>query len=355
MARLPHLLILLLLTAIPLAAQSKAKQKPAVAKRPFYRAAQVSQGKPYYRPIQPPANAAQLNKALTKAIGGAKADILIARAKYYLAAGLEDSARREFDRALLADPEDVAVLIRVATQITSRRLKDGCKNVITMSSNYLAKHPNNDAVLNERAKAKSCLGDPQGAFDDVSLASTMAPQNRSYWYDKLNYLRIFKNTDNAEVLYQKVIDELEAQMPATPPSRYSYQVFPKNILALAFAERAAFHKKIGNKEAELADLGRAVEIFPLNYLLTRAYAYRERKMYAEAVSDIERAIDLTRSENMFPMRTLPEIYWLRADIFVLMGKFNEAIADYKTVNSLRPNVSAIIEAKIAAVKEMMNK
>ena len=85
MARLPHLLILLLLTAIPLAAQSKAKQKPAVAKRPFYRAAQVSQGKPYYRPIQPPANAAQLNKALTKAIGGAKADILIARAKYYLA------------------------------------------------------------------------------------------------------------------------------------------------------------------------------------------------------------------------------------------------------------------------------
>lgn len=176
MTRLPHLLIILLLATIPLAAQSKAKQKPAVAKRPFYKTTQISQGKPYYRPIQPPANAAQLNKALITAIGGAKADILITRAKYYLAAGLEDSARREFDRALLIDPEDGAVLIRIATEITGYGIKDGCKNVIAMSSDYLAKHPKNDAVLNERARAKSCLGDFDGAFDDVSMASTLAPK-----------------------------------------------------------------------------------------------------------------------------------------------------------------------------------
>ncbi|MEQ1606529.1 MAG: hypothetical protein ABL999_16840 [Pyrinomonadaceae bacterium] len=355
MTRLPHLLIVLLLTAIPLAAQSKAKQKPPVAKRPFYRATQINQGKPFYRPILPPTNAAELNKRLTKAIGAEKSDILIARANYYIAAGLDDSARREFDRALLVDPDDGAVFIRIASQITAYRLKDGCKNVITMSSDYLAKHPNNDAVLYERAKAKSCLGDFEGAFDDVSLASTFAPQNRSYWSVKLNYLKKFENTDYAELLYQKLIDELEALMAAAPPSRYPYPAFPKDMLALAYIERAFFHKKLGNKDAELADFSRAVDLIPSYYLRMRAYAYKEHKMYPEAVADLDRAIYLVTVENQLQLRDFPEHYWLRADIFVLMGKFNEAIADYKTFLSLSPYRSAIIEPKIAAVKEMMNK
>lgn len=355
MTRLPYLLILILLTAIPLAAQSKAKQKPAVAKRPFYKPEQSSRPKPYYRPIQPPANAAQLNKALTMAIGGTKADILITRAKYYLAAGLEDSARREFDRALLIDPEDGTVLIRIATEITSYGIKDGCKNVIAMSSDYLAKHPKSDKVLDKRAKAKSCIGDFDGAFDDVSMASTIAPQNRYYWLDKLNYVNRFKNTDHAELLYQRLIDELEALMAASPPSPYSYPVFPKDMLALAYVERARFYEKLGNKDAELADFDRAVDLIPSYYLRRRAIAYKQHKMYTEAVADLDRAIYLVAVEKQLRMRDFPELYWIRADVFVLMGKFNEAIADYKTFISLSPYRAAIIETKIAAVKEMMNK
>lgn len=144
-------------------------------------------------------------------------------------------------------------------------------------------------------------------------------------------------------------------MAVAPPSRYPYPVFPKDILAFAYVELAFFHKRLGNKDAELADLGRAVDIMPSYYLRMRAIAYKQYEMYAEAVADLDRAIYLATVEKHLQIRDFPELYWIRADIFVLMGKFNEAIADYKTFISLSPYRAAIIEKKVAAVKEMMNK
>lgn len=341
MTRLPHLLILLLLTAIPLAGQSRAKPKPSNPKRPFYHPKQSPQGKPFYRWIEPPANAAQLNKALITGIGIDKANILITRANHYLAAGLEDSARREFDRALEVDPESEAVITRVAGLITGSGIARRCERVLEIASSYLSKHPGSDAVLVQRAKAKKCLSDLEGSFDDLIAALEVAPNSISYLSQLMNLPSREAKTAREFAIYQKVIDYLSARVAAEQTSRnISYL---KSGLANVFLGRSYAYGKIGNKEAAIADATRSVELWPFN-LSFRSGIYEKYEMYDEAIADMTSYIAYLKRPDFLRRQTnFWQEYWMRASLLAKDGRYSEAIADYEKALEQNPKIGGITE------------
>ena len=334
MTRLPHLLILLLLTAIPLAGQSRAKPKPSNPKRPFYHPKQSPQGKPFYRWIEPPANAAQLNKALITGIGIDKANILITRANHYLAAGLEDSARREFDRALEVDPESEAVITRVAGLITGSGIARRCERVLEIASGYLSKHPGSDAVLVQRAKAKKCLGDLEGSFDDLIAALEVAPNSISYLSQLMNLPSREAKTAREFAIYQKVIDYLSARVAAEQTSRnISYL---KSGLSNVFLGRSYAYGKLGNKDSQLSDMNSSVELWREN-LAFRSRIYENYEMYDEAIADMTAYIAYLKSpENSRPQKNFEREFLIRASIFAKAGRISEAIADYERILETNP-------------------
>lgn len=339
MSRIPYLLIVLLVAAIPLAAQSKVKQKQITAKRPFYKTEQPRPGKPFYRLIEPPKNVARLNKALITATGIDRANILITRANYYQAAGLEDSARRELDRALNADPESEAVIILVAGLITGSGMPERCEGVEQIASSYLSKHPKSDAVLAQRAKAKKCLGRVDDAFEDLMIALEIAPTNISYLSALMNLPFQVADREKELAIYQKVIDYLLGRVAAEQPSRSNSYI--KNGLAGVFLTRSHLYGKLGDRGAELADATRSVELGPYN-LGFRSRIYEKYEMYDEAIADMTSYIAYLQSPDYSrrPMNLWQE-YWIRASLFAKSGRFSEAIGDYEKSLKANPKNTSI--------------
>ncbi len=351
MKRLAYLLIVLSLNAIPIAAQSKAKIKPAVDGRPFYRIDQSSQRKPSYRTIPPPANAAQLNAALMKAVGVDRAELLVRLAKYYLAAGLDDSARREFNRALDIDSGNEILVTDVVRLINNTGIIEQCENAAKLASDFLNNHGKNEGLLIERAKARACARRFEDAFDDISTVIETNNRNRNYRSMRESYLLRFANQDYALATRQRIIDDLEKLTSTTPSS--AGEKFPIDILLNEYLSRARYYDYHQKFDLELADLNRAVEIFPDFALMPRATLYRKMNRYAEALADLNRGIDLLTKRNgdLFTYG----LFYERAEIFVILGRYDEAIADYQKCMSIYPRTAAYYEAKISRAKQMINK
>lgn len=351
MLRLPYLLIVLLVAAIPLAAQSKTRTQPRSVKRPFYRPPQVKLSQPYYRPIQPATNGAQLNKRLLKAFGTEKAAVLIARAKYYLAAGLDENAGREFARALNIDADNETLVANVTSLITTTGIVEQCGNAARLASDYLNNHPKSLILLIEKAKARSCAGRFEEAFDDISTVIETDNLNRNFRSQRESYLLRFTNRDYALATRQRIIDDLEKLNAIAPSS--SSEKFPVDILMNEYLRRARYYDYLEKFDLELADLNRAVEIFPEFALMPRATFFRKQKSYAEAIADLDRGIVLLTKRNGDLFTT--SMFEQRAEIFIMLGRYDDAIADYQKCLSISPRRAVYYEAKISQTKEMINK
>lgn len=114
--------------------------------------------------------------------------------------------------------------------------------------------------------------------------------------------------------------------------------------AAAYVARAYCHGQAGSLNAARKDLDAAISINAKDAVLyrERAMVLAEQKMYAEAIRDFSRSIDL-----MKPTRS-SDLYVMRGDAYIAQGAYERAIEDYgQAVHATKENAEKLFSSKLS--------
>ncbi|MEZ5429246.1 MAG: tetratricopeptide repeat protein [Pyrinomonadaceae bacterium] len=219
-----------------------------------------------------------------------------------------------------------------------------CRTALTVIDPFLAQNPTHAAAYYARARVKNCLEDFAGAMEDNDQAIALDPFNEMYKAGRANLLARQSKTEESVSAYEEVIRELEFKLSIAKNDGGSERIKPR--LAQTYIARSRLFAKGGDLKAAFADLDRAVEVWPEMYThQTRARAYKWQKMYGEALADYAEAIRL-QPKN-------PGLYLERGDIYFLMEKYPQALADYEKAADSEGRIKEIADQKIRRTKEKL--
>jgi tetratricopeptide (TPR) repeat protein len=161
--------------------------------------------------------------------------------------------------------------------------------------------PDNRTYLIERGRATEV---PEVAIEDFTKAIVMRPNDPHIYIDRAKAYTKAAEYDSALADYQKAID-----LKPNEPEFYR--------------QRGAFFRiYLEDTDRALADLNKVIKLDPddISTFKTRWQIFRNKKNYAKAVE--EQTVFVR--DSPFGFIALME----RAETYVAMGKFSEAIADY---------------------------
>lgn len=114
--------------------------------------------------------------------------------------------------------------------------------------------------------------------------------------------------------------------------------------AAAYAARAYCRAQAGSLKGAREDLDAAISITPkeANLYRERAIVFTDLKMYAEAVNDLSRSIDLIK-----PARS-SDLHVMRGDAHLARGEYERAIEDYgRAIQITKDNAEKIFKTKLS--------
>jgi tetratricopeptide (TPR) repeat protein len=283
--------------------------------------------------------AAEMSKAIE--IEPANAKLYIQRARFYQFAKDEKSFYKDVDQALKLDADNEMIVMTASRLLLDTGNTSKCEEVMSLISAYISKHSQSDVAYDMRFRAKTCTGDITGAYNDVSTAMELNPQNVGYRTNRANLLSRLGDSKQALELFQLLINSLESKIAVLEKGHDKTQ--PNNELAMTYLSRAKIHERNGDEDLAIADLTKAVELVPNDiFFRARAFAYKKSGKFPEAIADLTKAI----YENSFG-----GLYAESAEIYILVGKYDDAIADYKECIKLIPSLKDRIEQRITTTKQ----
>lgn len=209
---------------------------------------------------------------------------------------------------------------------------------------FILKIPTSGEAYYARSQARWRLGDITGAFDDILTAIELNPNKTTYYSSRLVFfLQICDSKSDLEI-FKRVVAFLE-DISATAKTENDRTILKRDLTKI-YLSRAGIFENNKDIDSLIADLTRAVELTPADYIFRRrAQVYHKNLRFAEAVADYTEAIRV--SENAFGL------YLERGDVLLDAEKYDEALLDYEQALNLTRQFKSFVEKKIDLVKEKM--
>jgi hypothetical protein len=290
--------------------------------------------------------AVEVGKAI--ALEPTNAELYLTRANYHLIAKEWAGLRADVAKAWQLEASEMT--IGRASRLLDTGFEEDCRMMLAMATTFLEKNSQSDKAYEARFRAKTCLGDTAGAFNDISMAAELAPDHPTH---KVNVGRMISRFgDHAEAirlqtgLINRKTDELAAADPKNKDR------IKRELWGLLMG-RVSLYERQNNYESALADVNSILELrlhAESALLRFRAKFHSRNKRHDAALADINSAIE-KRADNKYADRDLA--FWERADLLVAAGRLAEAIEAYEETRRIMPGNDAPLEARIAAVRKQM--
>lgn len=303
--------------------------------------------KPVYIEDKIDAEIADITKALE--LEPNNSDLYLKRAYSYRLKHAAELVSSDVIKALDINPRDISVQLRAVRLLFD---VERCEQALAIINSTIADNPKNDEAFDLRFRVKTCLGDTTGALDDINKSLSLNPQSSMHRTNQALTLQKLGETNKAAENFDQLINLLEQKLKNANEKEGKNWVQKEEIekfkreLSMTYISRSKTFADNKNFEAMFADLNRAVEVNPMHYTYrTRAKAYKWRGMYAEAITDLTKAIELDNEDAGLLMD--------RGEVYFLMQKFPEAITDYEQVVKLDRGLEQIAEKRIFSAKQKM--
>src|SRR5215203_677647 len=229
---------------------------------------------------------AEVNKAIV--IEPNNADLYLTRANFYWDSDKASEVLKDAQKAAALSPTDRKFLYFAALVV---HRSQQYKEALTIADQLIALGDVDRFGWSLRIQIKMQLKDFVGAFDDVTTALELFPNENMFKQNQATLIRLTGDSDKALEIYNKVIASSEKRLPKTKNEGEKAQII-RDLTDFLFS-RAGFYLSKSNLEPAQADLIKAVDYAPTdtNYY-RRAKIYHELKMYVEAIADLTRALEV---------------------------------------------------------------
>lgn len=301
---------------------------------------QNDSNKPYYAEDKLDADIVEITKAIR--LEPNNPQLYLKRANLYRLRRDAEAVSGDVGKAIGISPNDLSIQFTAVYLLYE--LPGRCEQALAIINTTIANNPKSDEAFEWRFRVKTCLGDLVGALDDINTAISLNPQKSIYKHNQALLQQKLAQTDKALENFNQLIASLEQKLKAAKDANEKENL--KRELMMTYFSRSRIFAKNENFDAMFADLNRAVEVHPIHYAYrTRAKAYKWREMYAEAVADLTRALELDAEDADLLMN--------RGDVYFLMRKFPEAIADYGQILKINRGMERLAESRIVLAKQKM--
>lgn len=312
------------------------------------------------------------------------------RSELHLMKGEMDAALADLDKGLLLDSEMTEAY---AARGGLRLMTGNMKGALSDLDNAIARGDRTDRNYGMRGNAKLILNDATGALADFNTAISMNGNGPGNYLGRAAARSQLEDEAGALADYTSVIDAFEQkEREGTAPDEATRKVRANDMnspmiagpvktkpgdskvttttqllvtmnpeaeatmtaeemeylpnVAGAYSNRAQMHSKKGDFEAAMADINKAIAIYPdFGSYSTRGRIWKERGDLKSALADFSKSLEL-QPQNAFN-------YVGRAEVFMLMGKDAEAEKDYKRCLELDPGLAATVTSNRAAAKKQL--
>lgn len=285
--------------------------------------------------------AAEIGKAIE--LEPNNADLYLKRAQFYWLAKNDEALLSDVQRAVSINPTDKMNLYSGAMLL---QRSGNYREALKTANNLFALGEPDYSAWQLMIQIKTHLEDFIGAFEDASTAMEMFPDEAVFKQNQANLIRLLGNSDKAIELYTSLIPAYDKKLNAEKDEHKKERL--RNDLTQFLFSRARIYFENFKKDLAFADLNRAVEILPIDRIYyQRARHYLMFKMYAEALHDLNKAIELGDKNAGF------NFFLDRGDVFFRMGKYTEAIQDYERVIKLQDSLTEPMQRRIAQANQKL--
>ncbi len=190
-----------------------------------------------------------------------------------------------------------------------------------------------------RGNLKDILEDHHGAVDDFTKALKISPGDSASYLNRARAYLKLRQYEIAVYDYNKVLDE-----------DLDYQLAYWDYVSAYVDRGKARLQNLGDSKIAIDDFNKAIEIDPncLHAYLHRSRSYREQEKYEEAISDLNKSLELYTEfgdlERDPDLPTNSDIYWERGILKDSKGAWEEAIEDFELALQLNPNNPYILNS-----------
>lgn len=293
--------------------------------------------------------AAEVGHAI--AIEPANIKLYLTRAGYRLTAREFAGVREDVAKAWQLDPNREETL-HLGSHLLDTGIEEDCRTMLAMADAFLEKNPASDRAFEARFRAKTCLGDTAGAFNDISMAAELNPDHPTHWMNVGRMISRFGNTVEAIRLQTALVDKKSAELSA---SDAKHRLRLSHELRVLLMGRSQLYQRNKEYELGLADVNRVVELFPTSgSLLYRARFYSHSDRHDEAIAEIDKILRMADKGQEKPEQKVSwkyNLYLERASILTAAGKIAGAIADIEAAIRLLPANRQQLETRIANLRK----
>lgn len=285
---------------------------------------------------------AEISKAIAFEPGNA--DLYITRAEYNFLLEKKTDVLNDAQKAVSLAPTDKKILY-FSAQIL--RQSGQYEQALKISDSHIALGDADRFAWGLRVSIKTHLKDFIGAFEDATAAAEIFPQDSIFKQNQANLIRLMGDSDKALEMYNKQIAALETRFNKTKDANEKTQL-KRDLISFLFSRSGILFSKLENEQAK-SDLIKAIEYEPTesNYF-RRAKSYRQQKMYAESVADLNKVVGMN---GQFDKAVL---FIERGDVLYSMQKYAEAIADYERALKLdETHLKDLMQNRIKLAKQKM--
>jgi len=336
----------------------------------------ASRGSVYVRTDRYDQAIADLNRAVE--LDPDKASVFVSRGLAYLATGRFEEALADFGRAVELDSADIDVRLLLGITYSLLGRSDDAltdlDHVIDIAQDFNMAWVSRGLVRHLLERDDEALADLDRAveLDPDNLmayaARGMAYQNMGRYEDALADLDRAVQLDPDNTLARLGVEfrigreDADQQMGHREDVRAGLaraigdSAIPAQMETMSRIQRARTYQDMGRYEEALADLDRAVELDPDNFItrVFRGAAYQNMGRYEEALADLDRAIEL--GPDNLPARSIEAMAHVeRGKAYQNMGRYEEARADFHYSITVDPSLASEVSGTVAEVYLMEGK
>ncbi len=272
---------------------------------------------------------------ISKAIALKPDDAILYLQRAELNFGLPDYnlVKQDAKKALELNSEDKRVVLTAARFL--RNIRE-CAESLNVLNVYIYNQSETDDIVYARAHSKMCLGEWIGAYEDMSRALELSPNNSHYRTTQIGLLSKIGDSQLSAEKFEQFLNVLKNNYTKADP-KTGREDIGRQISEVYRTRAATFHAK-GDEIAEFADLAESVKYYEKDssYVI-RGKIYSEHRMYEKAIEDYNKAIPISQNPHV--------LLFERGDLHVFAGKLDEAMKDYDEALKLDEGMAKIIETR----------